>query len=66
MHTSEEDLRDRIQNRTGTAAVAPASFYTFQNMKKMSATNCELPAIKDVMPGKRCQFRRSMQHHLII
>jgi carbonic anhydrase len=36
MHTSEQDLRARIQNRTGTAAVAPApaSFYTFQNIEE--------------------------------
>src|SRR6059058_6683924 len=26
MHTTEQDLRTRIQNRTGTAAVAPAFF----------------------------------------
>jgi len=32
MHTNEVDLRTRIQNRTGTAAVAPAFFYTFQNI----------------------------------
>ena len=32
MHTSEEDLRTRIQNRTGTAAVAPAFFYAFKNI----------------------------------
>ena len=32
MHTSEQDLRTRIQNRTGTAAVAPAFFYAFQNL----------------------------------
>ena len=31
-HTTEEDLRNRIQNRTGTAAVAPAFFYAFQNI----------------------------------
>jgi len=31
-HTTEEDLRSRIQNRTGTAAVAPAFFYAFQNI----------------------------------
>src|SRR3989442_10013623 len=30
MHTSEQDLRTRIQNRTGTAAVAPSFFYAFQ------------------------------------
>ena len=34
MHTSEQDLRGRIQNRTGTAVVAPASFYTFQNVEE--------------------------------
>jgi carbonic anhydrase len=34
MHTNEQDLRTRIQNRTGTAAVAPAFFYTFQNVEE--------------------------------
>jgi len=34
MHTNEVDLRTRIQNRTGTAAVAPAFFYTFQNIEE--------------------------------
>jgi carbonic anhydrase len=32
MHTSEQDLRARVQNRTGTAAVSPAFFYAFQNI----------------------------------
>jgi carbonic anhydrase len=32
MHTTEQDLRNRIQNRAGTAAVAPAFFYAFQNI----------------------------------
>jgi len=32
MHTNEQDLRARIQNRAGTAAVAPAFFYAFQNI----------------------------------
>ncbi len=32
MHTNEQDLRTRIQNRTGTAALSPALFYTFQNI----------------------------------
>ena len=32
MHTSETELRNRVQNRTGTAAVAPAFFYAFQNI----------------------------------
>jgi carbonic anhydrase len=34
MHTNEQDLRTRIQNRTGTAAVSPAFFYTFQNIEE--------------------------------
>ncbi|MFY9805395.1 MAG: carbonic anhydrase [Candidatus Acidiferrales bacterium] len=34
MHTSEQDLRTRIQTRTGTAAVAPAFFYAFQNLEE--------------------------------
>src|SRR5271169_2747493 len=34
MHTSEQDLRTRIQNRTGTAAVAPAFFFAFQNVEQ--------------------------------
>jgi carbonic anhydrase len=33
MHTSEQDLRTRIQNEAGTAAVAPAFFYAFQNIE---------------------------------
>jgi carbonic anhydrase len=34
MLTTEHDLRNRIQNRTGTAAVAPAFFYAFQNIEE--------------------------------
>jgi hypothetical protein len=34
MHTSKEGLRTRIQTRAGTAAVAPASFHTFQNVEE--------------------------------
>lgn len=34
MHTTEQDLRTRIQNRSGTAAVAPALFYAFQNVEE--------------------------------
>lgn len=32
MHTTEHDLRARIQNLAGTAAIAPAFFYAFQNI----------------------------------
>src|SRR6202048_556267 len=32
MQTTEQDLRTRIQNRTGTAAVSPAFFYAFANV----------------------------------
>lgn len=34
MHASEQDLRARIQNRTGTAAIAPAFFFAFQNIEQ--------------------------------
>jgi carbonic anhydrase len=34
MHTNEQDLRMRIQNRAGTAAIAPAFFYAFQNVEE--------------------------------
>lgn len=34
MSTTEDDLRTRIQNRTGTAAVAPAFFYAFKNIEE--------------------------------
>jgi carbonic anhydrase len=34
MHTTEQDLRTRIQNRTGTAAISPAFFYAFQNIEE--------------------------------
>jgi carbonic anhydrase len=32
MRTSEQELRARIENSTGTAAIAPARFYAFQNL----------------------------------
>jgi carbonic anhydrase len=34
MQATEHDLRNRIQNRTGTAAISPAFFYTFQNIEE--------------------------------
>lgn len=34
MHTTEQDLRTRIQNEMGTEAVAPAVFYAFQNIEE--------------------------------
>jgi carbonic anhydrase len=34
MHTNEQDLRTRIQNRAGTAAVSPSFFYAFQNIEE--------------------------------
>ncbi len=34
MHTTEHDLRNSIQNRTGTAAISPAFFYAFQNIEE--------------------------------
>ncbi|MGB2645194.1 MAG: carbonic anhydrase [Candidatus Acidiferrum sp.] len=34
MHTTEQDLRTRIQTQAGTAAVAPAFFYAFQNIEE--------------------------------
>lgn len=34
MQTTEQNLRERIQNRAGTAAVAPAFFYAFQNIEE--------------------------------
>jgi carbonic anhydrase len=34
MHTSEQDMRARIQDRTGSAAAASASFHTFQNVEE--------------------------------
>src|SRR5258706_16390623 len=34
MQTTEQDLRTRVQNRAGTAAVTPAFFYAFQNIEE--------------------------------
>lgn len=34
MHATEEELRARIQKQTGTAAVAPAFFYAFQDIEE--------------------------------
>jgi carbonic anhydrase len=33
-HTSEQDLRTKVENRTGTAVVAPSFFYTFQDIEE--------------------------------
>jgi carbonic anhydrase len=33
-YATEQDLRTRIQNRAGTAAVSPAFFYAFQNVEE--------------------------------
>jgi carbonic anhydrase len=32
MHTTEQDLRTQIEKSSGTAAIAPARFYAFQNV----------------------------------
>ena len=41
MHTTEEDLRTRIQNRAGTAADRSARFSTpSRTSRKMCATSC--------------------------
>jgi len=34
MHSTEHDLRTRIQNRTGTDVIAPAFFYTFRDIEE--------------------------------
>ena len=34
MQATEQELRTRIQNRSGTAAVSPAFFYAFQNIEE--------------------------------
>ena len=34
MQASEQELRTRIQNRTGTAAISPAFFFAFQNLEE--------------------------------
>jgi carbonic anhydrase len=34
MHSTEHDLRTRIQNRTGADVVAPAFFYAFQDLEE--------------------------------
>ena len=34
MQATEADLRNRIQTRAGTAAIAPAFFYAFQNIEE--------------------------------
>src|SRR5579862_2281045 len=34
MHTTEEDLRSRVESRAGTAVVSPPFFYAFQNIEE--------------------------------
>jgi carbonic anhydrase len=51
MSTSEEDLRTRIQNYTGTAAVAPASFHTFQNIEENVRHQLQKLRVHPWIPG---------------
>ena len=51
MHTSEQDLRTRIQNRTGMAAVSPAFFYTFQNIDENVRHQLKKLRIHPWIPG---------------
>lgn len=55
MHTTEQDLRTRIQNRTGKAAVLPPSSTLSKTSMKMSATNCRssaaIPGFPQVSPS---------------
>jgi carbonic anhydrase len=44
MHTTEQDLRTRIQNRAGTRPSPPHSSTPSRTSKKMSATNCRSSA----------------------
>jgi carbonic anhydrase len=52
MQTNEQDLRTRIQNRTGTAAVAPAFFYTFQNIEENVRQQLQKLRSHPWIPGK--------------
>jgi carbonic anhydrase len=71
MHTTERDLRTRIQNRAGTAAISPAFFYAFQNMEENVRHQLEklrtdpwIPKefavrgfVYDVTSGKLCEIK---------
>ena len=52
MLTSEQDLRTRIQNRTGTAAVSPAFFYAFQNIEENVRHQLQKLRTHPWIPGK--------------
>jgi carbonic anhydrase len=45
MNTSEEDLRTRIQNRTGRLLLLPPISTVSKTLKKMSGTNCRSSAL---------------------
>jgi len=52
MLTSEQDLRTRIQNRAGTAAVSPAFFYAFQNVEENVRHQLQKLRTHPWIPGK--------------
>jgi len=56
MHTTEQDLRTRIQNCSGTAAVAPAFFMPSKTSKKMCAINAEA-VYASLDPQESCRAR---------
>ena len=52
MLTSEQDLRTRIQNRAGTAAIAPAFFFAFQNIEENVRHQLQKLRTHPWIPGK--------------
>ncbi len=52
MLTSEQDLRTRVQNRAGTAAVSPAFFYAFQNVEENVRHQLQKLRTHPWIPGK--------------
>lgn len=52
MHTTEQDLRTRIQNLAGTAAVAPAFFFAFQNIDENVRHQVQKLRTHPWIPGK--------------
>jgi hypothetical protein len=64
MHTSEQDLRTRIQNRTGTAAIAPAFFFAseYRGERAAPATETAYPSLDSQRgPGTGICLRREQR-----
>ena len=61
MHTTEQDLRTRIQNRTGTAAIAPAFFFAFQRRSGIPGAKSPVVRCAQATKPPTCRYPPAFQ-----